>query len=133
MIISSDSYSVDNQRTRQQRGPLVHVQIGPGQFRKMYEADAIAAGLLGGKKSQPAAENKMARPVENKAAPAPEPVEDEAQADFTTISGVGPATARAITAAGIMTFDELRKADLSQIVSGAAVGAIEAWKDSQAS
>lgn len=135
-IINRASFSVDNQRTRQERGPLVHVQIGPGQFRKMYEADAIAAGhIKPAQKSAPAKENKMLKPVEDKATKPPKETKNEPATavvepdNFSDIDGVGPATVRALSAAGIETFDQLREASdrLDKILSGRALTAVQSW------
>jgi len=109
------------------KGKLVRVEIAKGQFRKMYEADAIAAGLI---KARPPAQNKMQVPAENKSAdPAPEPEERPQADDFTVIPGVGQATARALVAHGIATFDELRDAGKLDYLSEKANQAIQDWRD----
>ena len=48
-------------------GPLVKVEIRPGVFVKMREADARARGLLSEEKAQPPAPNKLRRGARNKA------------------------------------------------------------------
>jgi hypothetical protein len=125
-IVSKKSFSIDDQKARQNKGPLVRVELRPGQFVKMHEADAIEAGHIKPKtelaqKSRPAQENKMRLPeTEKEALPSP--------ADFGEIDGVGPATARRLIAQGITTFDELRIADLS-FLNEKQRGAIEEWKN----
>ncbi len=113
------------------KGKLIRVQISPGRFVKMYEADAVAKGLIAApqEKAQPPARNKMRLPEQDKA---PEPVEEPAQEqqadDFTTIPGVGPATARALAASGITTFAQLRDAGTLDYLTAAVNAAIEEWR-----
>jgi len=127
-ILSKDSFKIVTQESNAKKGPLVKVQIRPGQYVKMYEADAIEKGFIKPKpkpqvKSKPPQEDKMQRPEENKEA---EPV----SADFASIPGVGPATARAIVAHGILTFDQLREAGELPYLTGNVNKAIEEWRDS---
>lgn len=107
------------------KGPLIKVQLAPGQYVKMYQADAIAKGLIEppATKMQPPAQNKMRQPEAEKT-PEPEPADD-----FTEIPGVGPATARALAAHGITTFEQLRQAGELDYVTAATMAAIEAWRD----
>jgi predicted flap endonuclease-1-like 5' DNA nuclease len=128
-IVSKKSFSIDDQKARQSKGPLIRVELRPGQFVKMYEADAIAAGHIKPKtelaqKSMPAQENKMRLPETEKQETAVPPSPD----DFGEIEGVGPATARRLIAQGITTFDELRNADLS-FLNDKQRGAIEEWRN----
>lgn len=110
------------------KGKLIRVQIGPGQYRKMYEADAIAAGHIKAakaaekpqEKQRPQTANKMREPEQEKAAQAD---------DFTKIDGVGPATARALVAHGITTFDQLRHPVELDYLTPATVAAIETWRN----
>ena len=112
------------------KGKLVNIQISPGRFVKMYEADAIARGLL---KAKPQAPNKMRVPGQNKTAPEEKlemPVEEKPPADdFTTIPGVGPATARALVTHGVTSFDQLRSAGKLDYLSSKTMQAIEAWRN----
>ena len=113
------------------KGKLVRIRIGRGQFKKMYEADAIAQGLLPSKKKQ-SAHNKMRLSTGNKLAPQKLKVEN-APLDkyfFTTIHGVGPATARVLIDNGIITFEQLREAGTLNYVSPKVMKAIEAWRNS---
>lgn len=110
IITHPEHWPVDNQEVRMRKGPLVRVQKAPGQYVKMYEADAIRLGLLQ-EKSKPAGGDKMRKPERNKAVepettdqPADPPKPDD---DFTIIPGVGAATARALAAHGITTFEQL--------------------------
>lgn len=118
------------------KGPLVRVELQPGRFVKMYEQDAIAQGLLEAK-AKPPGENKMLPPAGNKMVEAqgskgageqddpPDPPAD----DLTTIDGIGPATARALQARGITTFEDLRKAGDLNFISAQAQKAIDEWKN----
>lgn len=127
MIVNSKDWQIVNQEARRKKGPLVTIDLGRGRSVKMYEADAIAQGFLKGK---PQAENKMLTPPANKAA-APEEkpdAPDKPADDFTTIPGVGPATARALAAHGIATFDQLEAAGELAFLSGKAREAIEKWR-----
>lgn len=113
VITGRDSWPLDNQEVRMKKGPLIKIELQPGRFVKMYEQDAIAQGLVE-PKAKPPKHDKMQRPEENKIQ-APEEdkaAESEAQPadDFTQIPGVGPATARAIVAHNITTFEQLREA-----------------------
>jgi len=112
------------------KGKLVNIDLGKGRFVKMYEADAIAQGLL---KAKPQAPNKMRVPGQNKAAPEekPEaqPEEKPPADDFTTIAGVGPATARALISHGITTFEQLKAAGVLNYLSTKTTQAIEAWRN----
>jgi predicted flap endonuclease-1-like 5' DNA nuclease len=144
MALSSKSFDVVNQKTRQQKGPLVRVELSPGRFVKMHREDAIAAGHIapqGGEKMRPAAENKMLTAAEDKGVvPHPQPLyppgtssqgergASEEEADFTSIPGVGPATARALKARRIETFEQLRAAGQLDFVSPQAMQAIEKWR-----
>ncbi len=124
-VISNKSFVTENQRTRATKGPLVRVEINPGQFSKMYEADAIAQGLI---KPRPTAENKLRLPDENKATDA----ESDEAVDFTEIEGVGPATARMLVAQQITTHAALRDAaknDRLTFLSAQPRQAIEAWAE----
>jgi predicted flap endonuclease-1-like 5' DNA nuclease len=128
-IVSKKSFSIDDQKARQNKGPLVRVELRPGQFVKMHEADAIEAGHIKPKtelaqKSMPAQENKM-RLSETEKTETAVPL---SPADFGEIEGVGPATARRLVAQGITTFDELRNADLS-FLNDKQRGAIEEWRN----
>lgn len=130
IIGNRKTWKISNQKTRAQRGPLLRVRHPDGHITHMYEADAIEAGLLPAKakmKTTPA--NKMAPAPDDKApAPAPAPVEAVPD-DFTTISGVGRASARSLAAQGITTFSQLRTADLGRLsLSKAVVAAIEEWR-----
>jgi predicted flap endonuclease-1-like 5' DNA nuclease len=120
IIFDPKSWPVDNQRTRQQKGRLIRVQIGPDQYRKMYEADAERLGLI---KARSKPEDKMIeRPADTKAE---EPVKAD---DFTAIPGVGKAAARALVAHGITTFEQLRQAGELDYLSGKINRAIEEWR-----
>lgn len=128
------------------KGKLVRVELQPGRFVKMFEADAVAQGLIE-KKKRPASGDKMRRPGGDKGnSPSPQPPPtgrgsmasaDEAAGeekaapldDFTVIEGIGPATARALQARGIKTFEELRAANDLGFLSSQAQTAIEQWRD----
>lgn len=115
------------------KGPLVKVQIRPGQFVKMYEADAIQAGHLPPKnppaaKSQPPASNKMRLPEEDKTSETTAPA-----ADFTTIPGIGPAAARVLAAHGITAFDQLLAAGELDYLPEKVNHAIAEWRAGEGS
>jgi predicted flap endonuclease-1-like 5' DNA nuclease len=72
MIIDSKEWQLINQEVRMNKGKLVNIDLGKGRFVKMYEADAIAQGLIkptGSLKPPAAAKlrtppaNKMRKPV----------------------------------------------------------------------
>lgn len=125
IVTSSKNWPVDNQEKRMKKGPLVRVEIAPGRVVKMYRADAIEQGYVEAPetKEQPRRHDKQRLPEQNKE-PEPEPEPD----DFTEIDGVGPATARAIVANGITTFDALRAANLD-FLSGSPLAAVEEWRE----
>ena len=130
ILTNKKQWQLVTQEANMKKGPLVKIQIGKGQFKKMYEADAIAQGLLPAK-AKPQAENKMRLPTttQNKSAPQDPEVESSPSADdFTTIPGVGPATARALLANGIITFEQLRQAGVLSYVTPRTMQAIEAWR-----
>lgn len=84
---------------------LVKVNIGRGVFMRMEKQEAIKKGLYKPPTKQRApVKNKMITPAENKQ------VERD---DFSEIEGVGPATKKALYAAGIYTYDQLADADVS--------------------
>lgn len=130
-LINKDSFSDDNARIRTSKGPLIRVEIAPGRFVKMYRADAEAAGHIAptATKAAPPAANKMMPPPENKTVPA-HSTEAETD-DFTTIPGIGRASARALTARGITTFDQLRQATSLDFLSPAAQAAVVTWREAQ--
>lgn len=166
-VLSSKSFVIENDKTRKGKGPLIKVEIGPGQYRKMYQVDAVKAGLIAapvhhgghgahgdggegaGEKRREGEGNKM-RPVEgNKVkqaggekgvsmetgAPsplAPLPERRGGEDDFTSIPGVGRATAKLLKMRGVGTLDQLRAASKAKALgdlglSGAAQAAIAAW------
>lgn len=158
-VVSSKSFEVVNEKVRKGKGPLVKVEIAPGRFVKMYRADAVAQGLIkkdssedlgmtGGTKARVAEGDKMLRPSQDKKAAAADTAvngeagqgsADTAESggtpggadDLTVIEGVGPATARALGAVGIVSFEQLRsagRADLERVVSGNVLASIEAWQ-----
>lgn len=85
---------------------LVRVEISPGRFVKMHRAAA----------------DKMCQPGSNKRPPR-NPMDD-----FTTIPGVGEATAMQLQAHGIQTYAQLRTADVGFLPTRAQT-AIEEWRD----
>lgn len=116
------------------KGPLVKVLLQPGRFVKMHRQDAIDRGLLGEpeqkrqKASREPVENKIFVPDGNKAEQKVEPEEPLEQDDFTEIPGVGLATVQLLHHQGIYTFEQLRKADLSELYYRARQ-AIEEWQE----
>ncbi len=122
------------QETNMNKGRLVKVQIGKGQFVKMYESDAIEQGKIPGKAKPPAAaQNKMLDPVaaQNKSAPQEPEAESappEPEDDFTTIPGIGKGTARALIANGITSFAQLRQAGELKYLTTKSMQAIESWR-----
>jgi len=130
VITDKKNWELVTQEKNMKKGPLVKVKIRGSQFVKMYEADAIAKGLLPSK-AKPQADNKMRLPtdMQNKSTP-PEPEVESAPLadDFTTIPGVGPATARALVANGITTFEQLRQAGVLTYVTPRTMQAIEKWR-----
>jgi predicted flap endonuclease-1-like 5' DNA nuclease len=126
-VVSSKSFGKDNAQTRGQKGPLIRVKIGEGQYRKMYEADAIAQGLIVGK-AQPPAQDKQRQPAQDKQRQPPK--EERPADDLSTIQGVGLATARMQAARAITTNDEQRAASAAgklNFLSSAAQTAIGKW------
>ncbi len=120
------------------KGKLIRVELQPGRIVKMYEADAVAQGLIPAPeaKAQPPATRQRPKPGDKQRLPqedkdkAPEPAQPEEQDDFTVIDGVGPATARALAASGITTFAQLRDAGTLDFLTAAANDAITAWRES---
>jgi predicted flap endonuclease-1-like 5' DNA nuclease len=119
VITGLEEWPMDNQEVRMSKGRLIRVQTGRGQWVKMYEADAVAAGYI---KAREPVQNKMVEPVANKE---PEPVRVD---DFTAIPGVGRAAARALAANGITTFDGLRAAGELDYLTAKVNQAIEDWR-----
>jgi predicted flap endonuclease-1-like 5' DNA nuclease len=131
VITDKKNWELVTQEKNMKKGPLVKIKIGRGQFVKMYEADAIAKGLLPSK-AKPLTQNKMLDPTatQNKSAPTePEAESTPPVDDFTTIQGVGPATARALVANGITSFEQLRQAGALAYVTPRTMQAIEAWRN----
>lgn len=127
-IISSKSFVISTPQTRAQRGPLIRVKLRDGQYQKLYEQDAIEQGLIPGKKQEPG-QDKQRKPAKDKSR---KPGQDKSEPadDLTTISGIGPASARLIVARGITTFDELRAASEAgklDFLSSAVQTAIGKW------
>lgn len=113
------------------KGPLVRVELQPGRFVKMHEADAVEQGLIEPKKkSRPKPNDKQRLPQKDKASSTPTPEEEqpEQQADdFTIIDGVGPATARALAAHGITTFADLKATENFDFLGAKTAEAITEW------
>lgn len=120
------------------KGPLIKVEISPGRYVKMYQADAEADGLVKpsekalpatGNKMLPPSANKMAEKTEGVADPGAAAPADPAAADnFATIQGIGMASARALVARGITTFEQLRQATQLDFLSATARQAVEKWR-----
>jgi len=134
------------------KGKLVKVQIRPGQYVKMYEADAIKQGLIpaespaSGQKMRQRPANKGRqtagmRPIEETAPSGDETDPDQMEAipvdsddepedvtfDFETIPGIGPASARALQANGITTLEDLLAAEDLDYLTPQALEAIATW------
>ncbi len=106
------------------KGKLVRVTLPDGRVVKMYEADAMKKGLVEPEqKARQKPQDKAAIPEANKE---PEPAAEPD--DFTTIHGVGPATARALVAHGIVTFGDLREAGELDYLPDNVNAAIEKWR-----
>jgi predicted flap endonuclease-1-like 5' DNA nuclease len=133
VINGYDSWPLVTREDVMKKGKLVRIELSPGRFVKMHEKDAIAQGLLK-PKAQPPAKNKMKPPQGDKVVAPPDPSEggkEKEGDDFTTIDGVGPATARALQAHGIATFEQLRQAHEASaldFLSAQARQAIERWR-----
>lgn len=124
---------------------MVRVELSPGRFVKMHRADV--EGTERADAVHPADAHKLKRPQGDKALPpagdkrAPAqgdkaenpnsqiPNPNEAADDFATIAGVGKATARALAAHGIRTFEQLKAAGSLDYITPAAMSAIEAWRN----
>jgi predicted flap endonuclease-1-like 5' DNA nuclease len=141
--ISSESFTKSTAQTRREKGPLVRVELGPGRYVKMHRADVEAKELTGkvhpadkdklkkpaGEKSLPPQGDKVSPPQGDKAAPPESTPEPFMPDDFTAIDGVGKATARALVAHKIMTFEQLKAAGSLDYITPAAMAAIEAWRN----
>lgn len=144
-VIDSSSWPIRTREDDMKKGPLIKVEIYPGRYVKMYQADAEAQGLLKpsekakpatGNKTLPPTGNKTLPPTADKTAPAGKTAETDAPAhadpapvdDFTTIQGIGLASARALVARDITTFEQLRQAGQLEFLSPSARQAIEKWR-----
>jgi predicted flap endonuclease-1-like 5' DNA nuclease len=123
VITSKENWPADSQEIRMKKGKLIRVERAPGQIVKMYRADAERLGYI---KAQEKPQDKQRLPEQNKA---PEPEEKPQADDFTVIPGVGPATARALAANGITTFDALRAAGSIDYLTEKANQAIQDWRN----
>ena len=130
-VLDSKNFTISTPATRATRGKLVKVEIAPGRLVKMSEQDAIDKGLI--KKRQPPQNKMIAPPPDNNMIPVPvttgnkaddKPIAD----DFSSIPGIGAASARAIIANGITTLAQLRNSEC-KFLSVRAREAIEAWKN----
>ena len=129
-----------NERTIEMRkDPLVKVYTGrPGEYVKMRKSHAEKQGLpWEPEKRVISGENKMNLPEENKGAPSPKVDDATVDAtntdqveppavDFTEISGVGPATDKALHKNGIHTLEALKTADIG-FLSERMVRTIKKW------
>jgi len=116
-----EEQEIHKQENIMNKGPLINIQLPgqPGRMVKMYEQDAIAQGLIPApketkKRGRPPGSNKMLKPQGNKSLKTKELLPPD---DFTEIPGVGMATARALQAHGIRTFEDLRKASDLHFIS----------------
>jgi predicted flap endonuclease-1-like 5' DNA nuclease len=104
------------------KGKLVRVEIAPGRFVKMYEADAKQVQS----KMQPQVQNKMVVPTQNKSVSLPveelsmeiDEIEEEGFEDvqedveeFTAIPGIGEAAAKKIIEQGIRNIIQLEQSN----------------------
>jgi hypothetical protein len=125
-----DNYDEQEVENNMNKGKLVRVELSPGRVVKMYEQDAIERGLIPAPKEQKKRGrpkgSKILKPQGNKSLETKElPPTD----DFTQIDGVGPATARALQARGIRTFEDLRNAGDLHFVSESIRKSIEKYLD----
>lgn len=126
-IIDGTTWEVIEEENNMNKGKLVTVELGPRRSVKMYEADAIAQGHIPAPKEQKQkapAGDKRKKPTGNKSLETKELPAD----DFTEISGVGPATARALQARNIRTFEDLRHAGDLNFLSETIRKHIEEWR-----
>jgi len=120
VIKSKDQFPVDNQASRLAKGKLVTVETGQGQGVKVYEADLK-------QKPKIPADNKILKPASANKASAP--VDYPVQSDpFDEIAGLGVASARALNAHQIFTFDQLAAAGELDYLSARVNASIEAWR-----
>lgn len=125
------SETVRSNEVIKNKGKLVRVTLKDGRGVKMYEVDAAAAGYITFPKSKQATENKMVKPAGNKQAVAGETkelVKKEIADDLTTIDGIGKATQRILNFQGVMTFEQLKTANIDFLNPGAQA-AVERWRN----
>lgn len=121
VVKSSESWPRVTAHLNRGKGPLVKIEIKPGQAVKMYRRDAIEQGFL-----DEVWEGEQTEVQPNNDGDNDPPV---VQDDFTEINGVGPATAKLILNRGILTFEQLKAADVS-FLSPKAAEAVDDWKAS---
>jgi predicted flap endonuclease-1-like 5' DNA nuclease len=127
-ITHRGSWPLDNQEVRMGKGPLVTVKHPDGHLTKMYQQDAIAAGLIAAPKAQPQPANKMQPAEANKTVTSPDGQPNPEADDLTTIPGVGLGVARSLAARGVTTFAALRAASDLSYLSKRAQAAVEEWR-----
>ena len=128
VIQSKSDWSIETQELNMKKGKLVRVQIGPGQFIKVYEADLR-------NKAQVPTQNKILKSeTQNKGAADPGP-EDQPAADpgddLSSIPGIGKASARVLNEHGIWSFVDLFKAGELDYLSQKINEKIQAWREEQ--
>lgn len=152
VIRSRDSWVLIKKDDNLNKGPLIRVEIAPGQFVKMYQAEALERGLIPGEKKKTPQGNKIRKPEGDKirkpegdknSQPSglneenPDTIaesgyeEGESGADdFTVIRGVGLGADRALKANGIETFSQLMSAGEMDFLTPKVNKSIQNWRDS---
>ena len=125
VINSRDSWPIITEEIQQKKGPLVRVEIAPGQFVKMYKSDV---------------QNKSRHPESNKIAPGPAgnkdmedlDIQDSVESeDLTVIPGVGKASERALNENGLFTLYQIYTSGEFGFLSENVNSKIQAWRESR--
>lgn len=124
VIQSKKNWPLENQESRMKKGKLVRVEISPGRFIKMHEADLSENKLAvsdANKIDKSGASNKAA----SDAAGDP-PIEAD---DLSSISGVGKASERVLNDHDFYTFKDLAAAGELAFLTPKVNEKIQAWRD----
>jgi len=143
VVNSKIEWVIRSQKTNQNKGPLIRVEIAPGMFVKKYREDAIAEGLIKDpkkktkkpkkNKSLPPSKDKNLPPEKEKKPVSADTISDESAQkadDFKSIKGVGIGAARALESHGIVTFEQLREAGNLDYLTQKVNKSIQAWRES---
>lgn len=124
VIQSRNNWSIETEESRMKKGPLVRVEIRPGQFVKIHQSELKNPS----KAIYPQGDKLDHAAVQNKQTIEPGPVDPVVFDDLAAIHGLGQASARALNENGILTFAQLAAAGELSYLAPKVNASIMEWR-----